>query len=606
MSCKTGIPDLDEKIEEWIAWDQNETTCNELKRMVVEQKVDELKAILLKRISFGTAGLRGKMAVGYACMNDLVIVQTAQGLLKHLQKEKLDLLKKNGIVVGYDGRYHSRRWAELTAVIFLNGGYPVKLFSQVTPTPFVPFATKKYKCAAGIMVTASHNPKEDNGYKVYADNSAQIIAPTDKNIQDSILQNLVPLKTSWDTSVLTQSCLLKDPFQEILDDYLKTISEDILSDHKKLNEAVGMTFTYTAMHGVGYFTFQKLCDLIGIKIVPVPEQRDPDPEFPTVKFPNPEEGKSSLDLSFRTANSINSVVILANDPDADRMAIAEKHPNTGEWKVFTGNELGALFGWWLLDCFKLKYPDEPISNVCMLCSTVSSMILRSMSKKEGFTFFDTLTGFKWLANLTLKLEEDNKKVVFAFEEAIGFMCGTRVLDKDGVSAAAHFATMTSYLYSKGQTIAGKLDEIYSVYGHHISCNSYYICHDGEKIKAIFNRIRNFTGPNTYPQDILNGKYKITSVRDLTTGYDNNRPDNKAILPVSASSEMITFQFSNGLVCTLRTSGTEPKIKYYTEICASPSITDKKAIEDTLAEMVDGICQELLQPNENGLITRSTS
>lgn len=605
MSCiRTGDADLDQKVQEWLTWDKNETTCTALKNLVAQKNVEELRAVLLNRLSFGTAGLRGKMAVGYACMNDLVIIQTAQGFIKHLEKENVDLLRNNGIVVGYDGRHNSKRWAELTAAVFLSGGYPVRLFSQVTPTPFIPFAVTKYNCASGVMVTASHNPKDDNGYKVYGANGAQIIPPADKLIQNSILQNLTPLDTSWDTSILKKSCLLKDPLQEILDHYLKIISEAILPEHKELNKKVGMPFTYTAMHGVGYPYVQKLCDIVGIKIIPVLEQRDPDPEFPTVKFPNPEEGKSSLDLSFKTANENNSMVILANDPDADRMAAAEKNPKTGEWKVFTGNELGALFGWWLLHCFKLKYPNEPLSNVCMISSTVSSMILGSMSKQEGFKFFDTLTGFKWLGNLALDLAKQGKKVIFCFEEAIGFMCSSAVVDKDGVSAMCNFATMTTYLYSKNLTITEKLEEIYSTYGQHLSCNSYYICHDPVKIKTIFERIRNFTGPNTYPEGILNGKYKITAVRDLTTGFDNSQPDNKAILPVSSSSEMITFQFSNGLVCTLRTSGTEPKIKYYTELCASPDMKDKNVIKDTLLEMVQGICEEMFQPGQNGLIAKS--
>lgn len=178
------------------------------------------------------------------------------------------------------------------------------------------------------------------------------------------------------------------------------------------------------------------------------------------------------------------------------------------------------------------------------------------------------------------------------------------MDKDGISAACQAVTFASYLYSKNQNFNSKLEEIYSLYGFHMTNNSYFICYDPKTIKLIFERIRNFRGRNTYPTDIMNGKYTITSVRDLTTGYDSTQPDNKAILPVSADNQMITFNFANGLVCTLRTSGTEPKIKYYSEICADPSIKDKAAIENTLQEMVTAICQELLQPEENNLISRS--
>ncbi|KAJ8968678.1 hypothetical protein NQ317_003907 [Molorchus minor] len=520
MCPKTGHTELDQKVEEWLSWDKNKGTSNALKRLVADSEIDQLKKILLNRISFGTAGLRGKMDVGYACMNDLVIIQTAQGFLK---------------------------WALLTTTVFVNAGYPVRLFSEVIPTPFIPFAVVKYKSASGVMVTASHNPKDDNGYKVYGSNGAQIVSPADKNIQKHILQNLEPLETSWDIGVLTKSDLVTDPLPAVLKHYLQNIGESILPEHKQINQKAEILFTYTAMHGVGYQYIQKGCDMIGIRIAPVLEQRDPDPEFRTI--PKSEEGKSSLDLSFKTANENGSRVIIANDPDADRMAAAEKNPNTDEWKVFTGNELGALLGWWMLHCFKIKNPTEPLSNVYMISSTVSSMILRS--------------------NEVLKLQKTRE------EQAIGFMCSTDVLDKDGVSAAMHFATMASFLYDRGQTLVEKLEQIYEAYGQHVSCNSYYICHDPVKISKIFNRIRNISGENTYPSGILNNKYQITSIRDLTTGYDSSQVNNKAVLPVSKSSQMITFNFSNGLVCTLRTSGTEPKIKYYTEYCASPHIKDKK-------------------------------
>ncbi|KAG5899899.1 hypothetical protein JTB14_002451 [Gonioctena quinquepunctata] len=595
---------LDAKIAEWLKWDRNEENLIALKDLVSENRRDELSRILLKRISFGTAGLRGKMSVGYACMNDLVIIQTGQGFLKYLEEFHKDLLQKTGIVIGYDGRHNSKRWAELTAAIFLHAGYLVKLFSDVVPTPFVAFSVRKYKCASGIVITASHNPKEDNGYKVYGPNGTQIVSPVDRHVQQSIMKNLEPLESSWDTAVLKNNTQLTDPLGEVVESYVGIIENTLLPEHKKLIEDVGLLFTYTAMHGVGYKYIKKVLDAIGVKFVPVTEQRDPHPNFPTVKFPNPEEGKSSLDLSFKTANDNNSSIIIANDPDADRLAVAEKNPQTGEWKVFTGNELGALFGWWMFSCFKERFPNELLENAYMISSTVSSMILRTIAKAEGFQFIDTLTGFKWIGNQALDLEKADKRIIFCFEEAIGFMCSMDVVDKDGISAAFQLTTMAAFLYNENKTLAYKLEEIYSNYGHHVSLNSYYICHDPVTIERIFERIRNFSGENTYPQGILNNKYKITSVRDLTTGYDNSQPNNRATLPVSSDSQMITFNFSNGLVCTLRTSGTEPKIKYYTELCASPEETDKTIIQNTLQEMVHAICKEFLQPKKNNLEAKS--
>lgn len=602
--ASSGNVELDKKIEEWLSWDKNEKTANEIKMLVANGNYNALSNVLLSRISFGTAGLRGKMGAGYTGMNDLVIVQTAQGLLKHLEENEEALLRKTGIVIGYDGRHNSKRFAQLTTAIFLHKKYPVHLFSTVVPTPFIPFAVTSSKHAAGIMVTASHNPKQDNGYKVYGSNGAQIISPIDKSIQKNILQNLEPWSSSWDTSIIENNDLINDPLAQTLQKYVDAVSRIVLEEHKAINSKTDLKFTYTAMHGVGYNYVVRALNAVNLKVIPVEEQKDPDPDFPTVKFPNPEEGKSSLDLSFKTANANNSSIILANDPDADRLAVAEKNTRSGEWRVFNGNELGALLGWWCLHCHQSKCINESLNDCYVLSSTVSSKILKSIAKAEGINFIETLTGFKWMGNKSYELLGSNKQVIFAFEEAIGFMCGSSVLDKDGISAAVVMATLAAYLHHHNLSLSQQLDEIYNEYGYHVSNNSYFICHESEVIKRIFERLRNYNGPNTYPKGILNNKYSISNVRDLTTGFDNSKPDNKAILPVSKNSQMITFEFTNGLVATLRTSGTEPKIKYYTELCASPTQKDEKEIQNVLTEMVDALVLEFLQPNQNGLVPKS--
>lgn len=430
-SCEPCSTMLEEKIVEWLNWDKNEQTCSTVRTLVNENKKNELATILLSRIAFGTAGLRGKMAAGYTCMNDLVIIQTGQGFLKYLEGKDKQLLMTNGIVIGYDGRHNSERWAQLTAAIFLNAGYPVNLFGGVVPTPFIPFSVKKYSHASGVMVTASHNPKDDNGYKVYGSNGVQIVSPVDEEIQKSILANLTPLESSWDLSILKTSNNVQDTLEETFESYVKVISDSISPENKAINERAAVLFTYTAMHGVGYRYVERVFREINVKFIPVSEQKDPHPDFPTVKFPNPEEGKSSLELSFKTANEHNSSVIIANDPDADRLAVAEKtDPSKSEWKVFTGNELGALFGWWMLHSFKQNNPGLPLDKIYMISSTVSSMILKTISKKEGFNFIDTLTGFKWIGNKALDLQNAGYKVILCFEEAIGFLCSSEVILKD--------------------------------------------------------------------------------------------------------------------------------------------------------------------------------
>ncbi|XP_048505839.1 phosphopentomutase isoform X2 [Athalia rosae] len=493
-SVNTGDTILDDKIKEWLSWNKDSAAENEIQNYINEGDVKTLSKLFLKRLEFGTAGLRGRMGPGYSQLNDLVIVQTGQGFISYLLKT-ISNAKQRGVVLGYDGRYNSKRFAELTAAILMNNGVKVYMYSKVCPTPFVPYGVVKYKCAAGIMITASHNPKEDNGYKVYWDNGAQIITPHDKGIQKSIIENLEPLESSFNTSAIYKNSLFKDPLEEVMQSYYKIIKDTTL--YPETNRNTILKFTYTPMHGVGYNYMVEAFNSASFKpFVVVEEQKDPDPEFRTVKFPNPEEGKSALDLSLRTANKNASNIILANDPDADRLACAERNEK-GEWRVFTGNELGALLGWWMLHLHQVQYPGADYSNVYMLASTVSSKILRSMALKEGFSFEETLTGFKWMGNRATELLAQNKTVIFAYEEAIGFMCGSAVLDKDGVSAGAKVAELAAYLETMGLTLSGKLDEIYSEYGHHISLCSYFFCYEQQIIKSIFERLRNFNeSPNT--------------------------------------------------------------------------------------------------------------
>ncbi|XP_062545687.1 glucose 1,6-bisphosphate synthase [Armigeres subalbatus] len=604
----SGSTELNQRIIEWLKWDKNEKTLKEIKSLVNDSEWKVLSSRLLKRLAFGTAGLRGAMQAGFNAMNDLVVIQSAQGLCKYiLECYPSESDRRRGIVLGFDGRHNSKRFAELSACIFLTEGIPVWLYSRTVATPFVPFAVKELECLAGIMVTASHNPKEDNGYKVYWTNSAQIISPHDKNIQAHILQNLIPLESSWNLDLL-KTDQLKDPYDTMSSLYFEKLAENVpksfVSDY---NCNSSQRFVYSAMHGVGYPFIERGFETVGLQpVIAVKEQRDPDPEFPTVKFPNPEEGKSSLVLSVKLANETGCDVILANDPDADRLACAEKDPSTGEWRVFSGNELGALLGWWSMRCYREEHPDANLGDCYLLASTVSSKMCRSIAKIEGMNFEETLTGFKWMGNKSVELLAEGKKVLFAFEEAIGFMCSPTVLDKDGVSAACQLATMVCYLKSlSNQSLSDKLNELYEIYGYHYATTSYHFCYEPAVIERIFERIRTLEGAERgYPKAIGDGQYTIESIRDLTTGYDSTQENGQALLPSSASSQMITFSFENGAVITLRTSGTEPKIKYYAEMCAKPGQRDWNTSRITLKKMVDHIVDELLEPTKNNLTPRS--
>ncbi|KAK7464022.1 hypothetical protein BaRGS_00037986 [Batillaria attramentaria] len=580
---ESGRINLQGLVQQWLNWDKNEKTKKEIADLAqdLEKNGKELEKRLLQRMEFGTAGLRARMGAGNSMMNDLTIVQTAQGLVQFVLKDKPEVRQK-GIVFGFDGRYNSDKWAKISAAVCINEGIPVYLFSKTCPTPYVPFSIKYFGATCGVMVTASHNPKDDNGYKVYWENGAQIVSPIDKGISQSIAENLQPLGTSWDISEVESSPLCKDPYSEAMEGYNKALNSLCL--HRDTNGSSTLKIVYTAMHGVGYPYVQEAFKAFGLpQPIPVDEQVVPDPEFPTVKYPNPEEGKGALLLATKKADSVGSPVIIANDPDADRLAVAEKLPN-GEWKIFSGNEIGALLGSWLWACFQKKNSGVPASDVYMIAST------------------ETLTGFKWMGNKADELEKKGKTVLFAFEEAIGFMCGTNVLDKDGVSAAAVMAEFANQLYAQNLTLEKQLEAIYTKYGYHLSSNSYFICHDPPTISRMFDELRNMGGQGKYPDSC--GPYKIQSVRDLTVGYDSSKADKKPVLPVSKSSQMITFTFENGCVATLRTSGTEPKIKYYTEHKPDPSKgLDRAGAERELEDIVNKIRQHFFQPEKFGLIPR---
>lgn len=591
-------PDLKPMVDNWLAWDENAETRQAVVLLNDGGDWPHLQRIMAPRLEFGTAGIRGRMGPGFGQLNDLTIIQTTQGLKAYLEQERPDL-RTAGVVLSYDGRHNSRRWARLAAGVFLKAEVPVFLFETTTPTPFVPFTVVKVGAAAGVMVTASHNPKWDNGYKVYWANGAQILSPRDKHIQTAILANLIPQPGAFDEPPADHP-LLTNPLERVNADYFSVVASNVFD--RIANSALCLPIVYTAMHGVGYPYVRQAWVAAGFSektLVSVSEQQEPDPDFSTVDFPNPEEGASALDLSFKRADSVGAVYILANDPDADRLGVAQKDANG--WHILSGNEIGALLGWWLIHTYKQRHPAADMRKVHCMASTVSSKILETLCAREGAVFTETLTGFKHMGNEADRLIRNGETVLFAFEEAIGFMCGSAVLDKDGVSAAATLGELISNLHKSNKTLLDKLKEIYLEYGYHHTMNSYYLCYEPSTTNKIFARIRNYgSTPATYP-DRLAG-HKVVNVRDLTTGYDTTKPDKQATLPTSKSSHMITFWLENGVVITLRTSGTEPKIKYYTEYCAKAGLPEEswKQLEDDLRLIVDGMVIELLQPDLHGL------
>ncbi|KAF8626172.1 hypothetical protein AX15_005059 [Amanita polypyramis BW_CC] len=531
------------------------------------------------------------MEAGWSRMNDLIILQTTQGLCAYVSA-KIANAQGRGVVIGYDHRYNSERWAQLAATVFVNRGFKTYLLQGLVHTPMVPFSVKRLAATCGIMITASHNPKEDNGYKVYWENGVQIISPHDEAISDVIKMNLEPI--ALDTSSLLASPLLRDKTREMSDAYFASLAN--LNTHKSTNEMCTIKFVNTSMHGVSDRFVRKAFNLFGFPpYVPVKPQQWPDPDFPSVRFPNPEE-KGALDLAIHVANEEGATYILAQDPDADRFAAAEKGVD-GTWTIFTGDQIGALFAAHVMDVYISN--GKPIDKLAMVASTVSSRMVEAMSLAEGFVFRDCLTGFKYIGNTALDLVAEGFEVPFGYEEAIGYMIGSEIRDKDGVSATVFFAQLVAALHRQGKTAKSFLEDLYSRYGFFKTSNSYFVCHDPDTINVIFNRLRNCKGSfSSYPEEIAG--LRITRVVDLTIGYDSgNPPSYKPRLPLS-SGHTIQFRAESEdklqIVLTIRTSGTEPKIKYYLE----GNGKDRRAVTELLPRVVTHLAEVWLEAEKYSL------
>ncbi|KAJ6261839.1 Phosphoglucomutase-2 [Drechslerella dactyloides] len=590
-------------VQEWLAIDKNETTRKEIQDLVSQGATDELDRRLRTRIAFGTAGLRSRMQAGFAHLNDVTIIQASQGLAAYLLSTATDASSATpaSVIVGHDHRHNSASFARLTAAAFVLKGIKVYLLDGLVHTPLVPFGVGHLQCLAGVMITASHNPARDNGYKVYWGNGCQIIPPVDAGIAAAIDANLAPAERAWDVDAVLEEGRRRGMVEDV--------KEQVATAYfGKLREVVsGMTgggdgevrFVYTAMHGVGLEPAKQVVEILGLQggMVIVEEQATPDPDFPTVKFPNPEE-KGALDIAMATADRHGITVALANDPDADRFAAAEKVD--GKWQILTGNQLGVLFASHMLATSPL-----PPSKIAMLSSAVSTQMLAAMAALDGFHHEETLTGFKWLGNVAQQITTRGAQTaVYAFEEAIGYMFAAVVHDKDGIAALGVFLTMLRKWQSEGITPVGKLRQLYERYGHFESCNGYVVSPAPMVTKTVFDGIRALgaTAGGRHPATL--GARKITYWRDLTEGFDSLAANGIPALPVDKSSQMITVGM-DGVRFTIRGSGTEPKIKFLTMSDTTDYVeataADKEVAAQAAREVAGDIVREWFKPEESGLI-----
>ncbi|CCC69031.1 hypothetical protein NCAS_0C00410 [Naumovozyma castellii] len=619
QSSLSNCPEnLREPINLWLRLDQNEETRKEVLQLCENKNWPELHQRFDTRIVFGTAGLRSRMEAGFSRMNSLIILQSTQGLANYIKEQFPNNLTA---VVGHDHRFHSKEFAIVTASIFLRAGFKVFYLTpddQFVHTPLVPFSVLNLKASVGVMITASHNPKMDNGYKVYYDNACQIIPPHDKNIAEMIQKNLEPWSTSWDWDATFKKGLETNKLVFIKDlmteKYLMQMKRVLIhSSHLSLKDVKTPFFVYTPMHGVGAEIFAKVSSELlnlheNVDYLVVSEQRLPDPSFPTVSFPNPEE-KGALSLAIKLAQENGLSLVIANDPDADRFSAAVLNKKTGKWRQLTGNEIGFLLGYYEFQLYEQQdVAFRKTHPLAMINSTVSSQMIKRMADMNGFHYEDTLTGFKWIGNKAIDLRQEGYYVPFGFEEAIGYMFPDMECDKDGISAATVF--LQAYCHWMNQYQMSPFDimeEGFGKFGVFKEYNGYYILKDLSITKTVFDFIRH-EYPSTnkkYPSEIGN-ELIVTVFRDLTVGYQSNTKDNIPNLPVDPTSQMITVEakpseFSNleGTVrLTMRGSGTEPKLKVYIEACSKSEESATNLARSTW----DILKREWFRPEVTGLTT----
>jgi phosphomannomutase len=489
------------------------------------------------RLEFGTAGIRGRMGPGPGQMNRALVRQVTAGLAAYLRQTVPDAAER-GVVVGFEGRNNSRAFAADAAAVLAGAGLKVYCYDDTVATPTLAYAVLSLGCAAGVMVTASHNPPADNGYKVYWGNGAQIISPQDEGISAKIDEVGGP----WSVTVPESPEILPVPGR-VWEAYVAAVLAG------RVHRVTGAKAVYTAMHGVGYAPLAALLAAAGHAIIAVPEQRDPDGDFPTVAFPNPEEA-GAMDLSLALAAESGADLVIANDPDADRLSVAVPDAD-GAWRQLTGNEVGLL----LADELLTHGPQD--GDRLVVTTVVSTSLLARVVAAHGARLVETLTGFKWIANRAMT---DPGTFVVGFEESLGYSVGDVVRDKDGLSAALHILDLASDCRRRGTTLMAHLTALYRRYGYVASAQT-SVKLPGLEGAARIQEI--MAGLRARTPAVIAG-LAVERLRDVELGTSRDMATG-VVTPLDLpASDVIAFDLAEGCRVLARPSGTEPKIKFYFE------------------------------------------
>ena len=541
-----------EKYNEWLNDDCfDDETKKELES--IRGNEEEIKDRFYKELEFGTAGLRGVIGAGTNRMNKYTVGRATQGLANFINKMKIE---NPSVVISYDSRHMSKEVSEITALVLNANGIKVNLFDNLRPVPELSFSVRYLNATAGIMITASHNPPEYNGYKVYWSDGAQIVPPIDKGIIDEVLsiEDFSLIKTINKNEAI-EAGLLNYVGEEIDDAFINALKSSCLNPEIIKKEAKNVKIVYTPLHGAGNLPVQRILKELGFEnVYVVPEQEKPDGDFPTVSYPNPEDPKA-FELALKLAKEVDADVVLATDPDADRLGVFSKM-NNGEYVSYTGN-MSAL----LICEYELSQKKEKgilPNNGAIITTVVSSELTKAIAENYGAKVFETLTGFKWIGEKIRKFEEENSyKYLFGFEESYGCLIAPHARDKDGISAVMALCEATAFYKNKGWSLWEQMIKIYEKYGYYREGQVSIVLKGADGAEEIKNKMAKMRSNPPTELAALN----VLEVRDYQE-HVIKKADGEVYETDLPTSNVLYYELSNNSWCCVRPSGTEPKIKFY--------------------------------------------
>ncbi|MBP6140027.1 MAG: phospho-sugar mutase [Bacteroides graminisolvens] len=551
MENQELIKQVTEKAEKWLSPAYDAETQAEVKKMLENEDKTELIESFYKDLEFGTGGLRGIMGSGSNRMNIYTVGGATQGLSNYLNKNFKEL-KQISVVVGHDCRNNSRKFAEISANIFSANGIKVYLFEALRPTPEISFAIRHLGCQSGIVITASHNPKEYNGYKAYWDDGAQVLAPHDTGIIEEVerISSAAEIKFEGNPDLIE---IIGENIDSAFLDMVKTVSiaPDVIKRHHD------MKIVYTPIHGTGITLIPRALKSWGFtNVIDVPEQNVISGDFPTVKSPNPEE-PAALSMAIAKAKEMDADLVMASDPDADRVGISCKN-DKGEWVLINGNQTCMMYLYYILTQYRAL--GKITGNEFCVKTIVTTELIKKIADKNNIEMLDCYTGFKWIAR-EIRLNEGKKKYIGGGEESYGFLAEDFVRDKDAVSACCLIAEIAAWAKDNGKTLYQLLQDIYVEYGFSKEKGISVVKKGKSGAEEIKQMMTNFR--NNPPKEMAGSK--IVLWKDFQTLKQTDAAGHVTDLVMPDTSNVLQYFTEDGSKVSVRPSGTEPKIKFYVEV-----------------------------------------